>query len=24
LIQAQRLIRRICKDCKREHATPAE
>ncbi len=24
LIQAQRLIRRICKDCKQEHATPAE
>ena len=24
LIQAQRLIRRVCKDCKREHATPAE
>ncbi|HKO97862.1 MAG TPA: type IV-A pilus assembly ATPase PilB [Pyrinomonadaceae bacterium] len=24
LIQAQRLIRRICKDCKREHPTPPE
>jgi type IV pilus assembly protein PilB len=24
LIQAQRLIRRICKDCKHEHQTPAE
>jgi type IV pilus assembly protein PilB len=24
LIQAQRLIRRVCKDCKREHPTPAE
>jgi type IV pilus assembly protein PilB len=24
LIQAQRLIRRICKDCKSEHPTPAE
>ncbi|HYJ48149.1 MAG TPA: type IV-A pilus assembly ATPase PilB, partial [Pyrinomonadaceae bacterium] len=24
LIQAQRLIRRICKDCKTEHATPVE
>jgi type IV pilus assembly protein PilB len=24
LIQAQRLIRRVCKDCKQEHATPAE
>lgn len=24
LIQAQRLIRRICKDCKREHPTPTE
>jgi type IV pilus assembly protein PilB len=24
LIQAQRLIRRICKDCKTEHAIPAE
>jgi type IV pilus assembly protein PilB len=24
LIQAQRLIRRICKDCKQEHAVPAE
>jgi type IV pilus assembly protein PilB len=24
LIQAQRLIRRICKDCKRENPTPAE
>jgi type IV pilus assembly protein PilB len=24
LIQAQRLIRRICKDCKKEHPTPAE
>jgi type IV pilus assembly protein PilB len=24
LIQAQRLIRRICKDCKHEHATPSE
>lgn len=24
LIQAQRLIRRICKDCKREQPTPAE
>lgn len=24
LIQAQRLIRRICKDCKQEHQTPAE
>jgi type IV pilus assembly protein PilB len=24
LIQAQRLIRRICKDCKREQATPPE
>src|SRR5438105_643124 len=24
LIQAQRLIRRICKDCKGEHPTPAE
>jgi type IV pilus assembly protein PilB len=24
LIQAQRLIRRICKDCKREHSTPPE
>jgi type IV pilus assembly protein PilB len=24
LIQAQRLIRRICKDCKVEHPTPAE
>src|SRR5688500_5021746 len=24
LIQAQRLIRRICKDCKQEHPTPAE
>ncbi|HLA09406.1 MAG TPA: type IV-A pilus assembly ATPase PilB [Pyrinomonadaceae bacterium] len=24
LIQAQRLIRRICKDCKREHSVPAE
>src|SRR5213080_3170681 len=24
LIQAQRLIRRICKDCKREHPTPQE
>ena len=23
LIQAQRLIRRVCKDCKREHPTPA-
>jgi type IV pilus assembly protein PilB len=24
LIQAQRLIRRICKDCKKEHPTPIE
>jgi len=24
LIQAQRLIRRICKDCKKEHPTPTE
>jgi type IV pilus assembly protein PilB len=24
LIQAQRLIRRICKDCKKEHAMPPE
>jgi len=24
LIQAQRLIRRICKDCKQEHAVPVE
>src|SRR5258706_3138952 len=24
LIQAQRLIRRICKDCKKEHPTPME
>jgi type IV pilus assembly protein PilB len=24
LIQAQRLIRRICKDCKRDHPTPVE
>jgi type IV pilus assembly protein PilB len=24
LIQAQRLIRRICKDCKKEHPTPRE
>jgi type IV pilus assembly protein PilB len=24
LIQAQRLIRRICKDCKQEHQTPVE
>ena len=24
LIQAQRLIRRICKDCKQEHQTPSE
>ena len=24
LIQAQRLIRRICKDCRKEHHTPAE
>jgi type IV pilus assembly protein PilB len=24
LIQAQRLIRRICKDCKAEHPTPVE
>jgi type IV pilus assembly protein PilB len=24
LIQAQRLIRRVCKDCKQEHPTPAE
>src|SRR5467141_1910453 len=24
LIQAQRLIRRVCKDCKREHQTPPE
>jgi type IV pilus assembly protein PilB len=24
LIQAQRLIRRVCKNCKREHPTPAE
>jgi type IV pilus assembly protein PilB len=24
LIQAQRLIRRVCKDCKREHAMPPE
>ena len=24
LIQAQRLIRRVCKDCKREHTTPVE
>jgi type IV pilus assembly protein PilB len=24
LIQAQRLIRRICKDCKQEHSTPPE
>ena len=24
LIQAQRLIRRVCKDCKREHPMPAE
>jgi len=24
LIQAQRLIRRICKDCKQEHSTPVE
>jgi type IV pilus assembly protein PilB len=24
LIQAQRLIRRICKDCKHEHQTPVE
>lgn len=24
LIQAQRLIRRICKDCKQDHQTPAE
>jgi type IV pilus assembly protein PilB len=24
LIQAQRLIRRICKDCKQEHAMPVE
>jgi type IV pilus assembly protein PilB len=24
LIQAQRLIRRICKDCRKEHPTPIE
>ena len=24
LIQAQRLIRRVCKDCKQDHPTPAE
>jgi type IV pilus assembly protein PilB len=24
LIQAQRLIRRVCKDCKKEHQTPPE
>lgn len=24
LIQAQRLIRRVCKDCKKEHPTPVE
>ncbi|HKO60411.1 MAG TPA: type IV-A pilus assembly ATPase PilB [Pyrinomonadaceae bacterium] len=24
LIQAQRLIRRVCKDCRKEHPTPAE
>jgi len=24
LIQAQRLIRRICKDCKKDHPTPVE
>ena len=24
LIQAQRLIRRTCKDCKKEHPTPVE
>jgi len=24
LIQAQRLIRRVCKDCKQEHQTPVE
>jgi type IV pilus assembly protein PilB len=24
LIQAQRLIRRVCKDCKQEHTTPPE
>jgi type IV pilus assembly protein PilB len=24
LIQAQRLIRRVCKDCKQEHPTPSE
>ena len=24
LIQAQRLIRRVCKDCKQEHQTPPE
>ena len=24
LIQAQRLIRRVCKDCKQEHPTPPE
>jgi type IV pilus assembly protein PilB len=24
LIQAQRLIRRVCKDCRREHTTPPE
>jgi type IV pilus assembly protein PilB len=24
LIQAQRLIRRVCKDCKRDHPTPVE
>jgi type IV pilus assembly protein PilB len=24
LIQAQRLIRRVCKDCKKEHSTPKE
>ncbi|HKZ80500.1 MAG TPA: type IV-A pilus assembly ATPase PilB [Pyrinomonadaceae bacterium] len=24
LIQAQRLLRRVCKDCKREHPTPPE
>jgi len=24
LIQAQRLIRRVCKDCKQEHSTPPE
>ena len=24
LIQAQRLIRRVCKDCKKDHPTPIE